>query len=106
MDKKTDDIIKQYVAQVAKKYPGLVASYLFGSYAKNTETPDSDIDVAFILENLADSAQFDLEIQLMTLRRKFDLRIEPHALSKEEFMSWSPFAHEIRKYGIEIPIGG
>ena len=105
MDKETDKRIREFVSEVAKKYPGLMASYLFGSYATNRQGPDSDIDIALILEDIDDSAQFDLDVQLLIFGKKFDMRIEPHTLSKEEFMSWSPFAHEIRKYGIEIPIG-
>ena len=35
---------------VLKKLPNVVAVYLFGSYAKNTASKDSDIDIAILLE--------------------------------------------------------
>lgn len=36
--------IKKIVAKLGKKY-GIKSAYLFGSYAKNTATEDSDVDL-------------------------------------------------------------
>ena len=102
MDKKTDSIIRQYISSVANQIPGFVSAYLFGSFAKNNSGPDSDIDVALIIDNLKDSDKFDVQVQLMLLASRFDSRIEPHPLSKQDFISDNPFAHEIRETGIEI----
>lgn len=102
MDKGIDSIIRQYVDTVASKTPGFVTAYLFGSYAKNKETPDSDIDVALVIENLQDSDKFDLQVQLLLLASNFDTRIEPHPLSKQDICSENPFVYEILKTGIEI----
>jgi hypothetical protein len=38
---------------------------------------------------------------LMRLRRNFDLRIEPHPITEEDFKSGNPFAEEIKK-GVKI----
>ena len=102
MDKRTDSIIREYISTVASQTPGFVTAYLFGSYAKNNQNPDSDIDIALIIDNLSDSDKFDVQVQLMMLASKFDLRIEPHPLSSHDFVSGTPFIHEIRKTGIEI----
>jgi len=102
MDKKTDNIIKQYVSTVANQTPGFVTAYLFGSFAKNNQGPESDIDIALIIDNLKDSDKFDIQVQLMLLASKFDSRIEPHPLSKQDLISDKPFVREIRKTGIEI----
>jgi uncharacterized protein len=104
MDKKTDSAIKQYIHSVAGKMPGLISAYVFGSYAKNTNTPDSDIDIALIIDNLRDSERFDLQIQLMLIASQIDNRIEPHPVSKNDMNSGSPFVYEIIKNGIEIKI--
>ena len=40
----TLDQIKQVVTKVGRKY-GIKNAYLFGSYAKNTATEDSDVDL-------------------------------------------------------------
>ena len=54
------------------------AAYLFGSVARNRADENSDIDVAIILGGLTNT--LDAQIELMRLRRKIDLRIEPHPL--------------------------
>jgi predicted nucleotidyltransferase len=102
MDKKTDTIIRQYILTVANQTPGFVTAYLFGSYAKNNQKPESDIDIALIIDDLKDSDKFDMQVQLMLLASKFDSRIEPHPLSKQDLISDNPFVHEIKKTGIEI----
>jgi len=81
---------------------GVKKSYLFGSYAKGKEHEESDIDVAIVLENMSDF--YTIQLLLMRLRRKIDLRIEPHPISESEFISTNPFAYEIQKSGIEIAI--
>jgi uncharacterized protein len=102
MDKKTDSIIRQYISTVANQTPGFVTAYLFGSFAKNNQRPESDIDIALIIDNLKDSDKFDVQVRLMLLASKFDSRIEPHPLSKQDLISGNPFVHEIRRTGIEI----
>ena len=102
MDKKTDIIIRQYVSTVANQTPGFVTAYLFGSFAKNSQRPESDIDIALIIDNLKDSDKFDTQVRLMLLASRFDSRIEPHPLSKQDLISDSPFVHEIMKTGIVI----
>lgn len=104
MDKKTDNAIRQFILKVANQTPGFVTAYLFGSYAKNSQRPDSDIDIALIIDNLNDSDKFDIQVQLMLLASQFDSRIEPHPLSRQDLTSDSPFIHEIKKTGIEISL--
>ena len=102
MDKKTDNIVRRYILTVADQTPGFVTAYLFGSFAKKNQRSDSDIDIALVIDNLKDSDKFDVQVQLMLLASKFDSRIEPHPLSKQDLISDNPFVHEIRKTGIEI----
>lgn len=102
MVKKTDYIIRQYISTVANQTPGYVTAYLFGSFAKNNQKPNSDIDITLIIDNLKDSDKFDTQVQLMLLAAKFDSRIEPHPFSRQDLMSNNPFVHEIKKTGIEI----
>lgn len=102
MDKGTNKIISDYIASIAKLNTHLVKAYLFGSYAKRDDRIDSDIDIALIIDNLKDDEKFDLQVQLMLLASNFDIRIEPHPISYKDFNSGSPFAHEIKRTGIEI----
>ncbi|MDD4972344.1 MAG: nucleotidyltransferase domain-containing protein [Paludibacter sp.] len=77
-------------------------TYLFGSYAKGTESEESDIDIAIVLGNMPDF--YETQMQLMRIRRKIDLRIEPHPISENDFNDLNPFAFEIKNTGIEIVV--
>ena len=102
MDKNEAIIIaKKYIDFVSKKYK-IQSAILFGSYAKGTNREDSDIDIAIVLKNVKDI--IDTQIELMKLRRQFDLRIEPHPFSYSEFNRTNPVVNEILKFGINIDL--
>lgn len=71
---------------------------------KKTETVDSDIDLALILDQLPDEERFDLQVRLMLIAADFDIRIEPHPFSNEDFNSANPLVFEILNTGIEVNI--
>ena len=102
MDKGTNKIISDYILLVAKQYKQLSKAYLFGSYAKQTDRFDSDIDIALIINNLNDDDKFDLQVKLMLIASDLDMRIEPHLISDKDFHSENPFVAEIKRTGIEI----
>lgn len=104
MDKEIFNTVKPYILKVAEHFQGLTKVYLFGSFAKNKQVVDSDIDIAFIMNNLEDSERFEMQVQLLILASEFDTRIEPHPISNKDFNSQNPFAYEIKKTGIEIEI--
>jgi uncharacterized protein len=104
MDQRIDNSIKKFISIIEKKNIGLNKAFLFGSYAKNNQHAESDIDIALILDHLDDANKFDLQVQLMILASQFDTRIEPHPLSKQDFQSNNPFALEIKSTGIEISL--
>ncbi len=95
------DTVKQYIMLLPDDL-GVKKAYIFGSYALGKEKEDSDIDIALILENMPDF--FSTQRKLMKLRRKIDLRIEPHPIKEQDFNSLNPFAYEIEKTGIEISV--
>lgn len=73
--------------------------YLFGSYAKDTYRPDSDIDVAIIVSHI-EGDYFTIQPLLWKLRRQIDDRIEPILIERDN--DFGGFLSEIQKYGIEI----
>ncbi|MGB3779899.1 MAG: nucleotidyltransferase domain-containing protein [Tunicatimonas sp.] len=102
-------MVKQSVINTAIKFIRQIPAdikvkkvYLFGSCAKGLEKEDSDIDIALVVENMTDF--FSTQMQLMRTRRNVDLRIEPHPIDESDFSSINPFAAEIQKSGIEIPM--
>lgn len=99
---------KEQAYEVAKKYAdflknsksGIKKIYLFGSYVKGKVNKDSDIDLAIVFDSLSNS--FDMQVELMKLRRKFDTRIEPHPFRAKDFNMSNPFANEILTSGFEL----
>lgn len=73
--------------------------YLFGSYARNSNKIDSDIDVAIIVKNYSEN-YFTITPLLWKLRRDIDLRIEPILLERDN--DHAGFIEDIESYGIEI----
>jgi predicted nucleotidyltransferase len=104
MDKSTNRTVKRFIRSVAKQQPGLIAAYIFGSYAKNKQLVDSDMDIALVIENLSDNERFDTQVKLMLIASQIDNRIEPHPISKQDLISNNPFAVEIRRTGIELKV--
>ena len=76
--------------------------YLFGSFAQGRAQDASDIDIALVLANMPDF--FDAQNQLMRLRRKIDLRIEPHPIQINDFNASNPLANEVERTGVEIEL--
>jgi predicted nucleotidyltransferase len=100
-------MVKKSAINIAKKYishlpeeMSVKRAYLFGSYANGSQTDDSDIDIAIVVGDK--NRIFDLQMQLLRLRRKIDLRIEPHPIKETDFSSLNPFAIEIMQSGIEL----
>lgn len=92
-------LAEDFIDLISSKY-NIHQAILFGSFAKGTNHNDSDIDIAVIINNVADI--IDTQIDLMKLRRNIDLRIEPHPFMKSDFNASNPVANEILKYGIII----
>ena len=67
--------VKEYSILLRDHFP-LEKVYLFGSYAKNTFQPDSDIDVAIVVSHI-EGDYFSIHPLLWKLRRQVDDRIEP-----------------------------
>lgn len=92
--------IKQYKILI-KQHFDLDSMYLFGSYAKGTNKPNSKIDIAIVVNNLEDDIDSSASL-LWKLRRLIDDRIEPVLIEKNS--DKSGFLDEIKKHGIVIPV--
>jgi predicted nucleotidyltransferase len=90
---------QQYVNTVGGKYP-LCRAFVFGSYVKGNQRPDSDIDVAVVMRDI--NNLFDTQVDLMQLRSNHDLQIEPHAFRENDFDSDDPFVYEILQDSVEL----
>lgn len=100
VQKAPPESVLRYIDSLRKKYSGLKKVYLFGSFAKGSANSDSDIDLAMVFDEVADT--FELQVQLMKIRRQYDTRIEPHIFRLSDFDKTHPLANEIMSYGIEV----
>lgn len=93
--------IKAYIKVLEENGFDIWRLYLFGSYAKHRFNRESDIDLAIFL-NRNDIDGFEEDAQFMRLRRKVDMRIEPHSFAKTDFDKTNPFIREIVAMGKRI----
>jgi uncharacterized protein len=101
MDQRTPpDQILDYINQLKMSYSDLRKVYIFGSFVKGSSRKDSDIDMAMVFDEVKDT--FDRQVKLMKVRRKYDLRIEPHVFRVADFNESHPLAAEIISTGIEV----
>jgi predicted nucleotidyltransferase len=80
--------------------PDAVSVVIFGSYAKGTETPESDLDVAVFFDN-DDSCLLDRYRRLVKLASSPFIDIQFQAFSARELDAPCGIVEEIVEYGIE-----
>lgn len=96
-------LIKNYLKLLVKEGVLIDKAFLYGSYSKNTETENSDIDLLIV------SKEFDTTDDLLIgkiwyLTNKINSKIEPYIISTKRFNSdeFSPLIQLIKQEGIEI----
>jgi len=101
MDKKSAvKKVRHYLSYLKDKDYKIRKAYLFGSYAKGTFHPDSDIDIAIVMKNIKNS--FLLQGDLLFMGGRIDSRIEPHPFDEKDFNDNNPLVDQILKTGIQI----
>jgi len=78
-------------------------AFLFGSYARNEQNDESDIDLMLVSEKF-DNPDDILIGQIWNLTRKADTRIEPYPVGLEKYNNdmVSPLLQIVRKEGIQV----
>lgn len=100
IDTKIMESIQKYIKKISQHYK-IEAIILFGSYAKGTESENSDIDIAIISSDFNDIIEDGAK--LIGLTWNIDTRIEPHPILKEDFDKISnPFVKEVVDTGIKV----
>jgi predicted nucleotidyltransferase len=92
---------KYFLLLLQRNYP-VTRMFLYGSYARGSQNPDSDIDLAIILNEMHDP--FQTQVNLLQLTWNFDTRVEPHPFDEKDFTSLNPVIKEILRTGIEISV--
>ncbi len=101
MDKRVNDIVKNFAYEVKKSYKP-ISIYLFGSCAKGTQTTNSDIDIAVVMRNVEEDTYFDVYGKLWSIAASIDERVEPKLIIDNGEDDKYSFIYEIRKTGIMV----
>lgn len=104
MDKIPDeikDILKIFLEKLSESNIRIEKAVLFGSYAKNLNREDSDIDIALVSQDFSGNPYLDNEL-IRKAKFAASYSIEAHTFTVEEFKEGNPFINEILSYGITI----
>lgn len=94
--------IRRYAKVLRNKGIAYESLIVFGSSAKGTAKPWSDVDVCVVSHQFGQNRFVD-RVRLMKLTDDDTINIEPHPFSPEELADpWDPLAAEIRRYGIDV----
>ena len=95
------NIAREFVQAVVDKGVRLDKAFLFGSFARNEQRNDSDIDIALIADDFTGIGYFDLRhfLDVKISSTKFT-PIEAHTFNTTYFRAGDPFVREIEKTGI------
>jgi predicted nucleotidyltransferase len=91
-------VVNQYSILISKHYD-IEKIILFGSYATGNANPESDIDIAVVMD-YPESDWLKISSSLHRLKTSVDMRIEPILFSTQQ--DPSGFLEEINRYGISV----
>lgn len=95
-------VVNNYLEKISRSGISVSEAILFGSWARRSPRPDSDIDVCIVSPALGK----DWVAETVALRRlafDIDSRIEPMPFGVDDIGDrFNPLAQEINKYGIRI----
>jgi len=100
------EIIKKihtYIDTLSREGIEIDKVFLFGSWARDDQTKESDIDI-MLVSKIFDQPDDQLIGLIWRLTRKVDSRIEPYTVGLNQFITdnISPLLQIVKKEGIEI----
>lgn len=78
---------------------------LYGSVAKGTQTPESDVDIALIVRGYTEEMHEEMIDLTVDLQLKYDLVLSPVLIDYDNFREWSevlPFYRNVQEEGITL----
>ncbi len=97
------EIASKYIKKLIESGITVKKAYLYGSYARESATKDSDIDIAIISPDFTGD-RFNDAIFLKRFRTNIDFRIEPLPIKTDDFVRENPIVSEILSYAIPISV--
>jgi predicted nucleotidyltransferase len=101
-----DEILKELKADVSRLYGGRLKNLvLYGSWARNQASQDSDIDLAIVLQgDIVAGKEIDRLIDIITdINLKYGVLLSVYPVSEKNYNSLnSPLLLNIRKEGVPV----
>lgn len=99
--------VKEFCLQVKQKLTGNVLDVqVFGSVARGTATPDSDIDVLVLLELKQPEVRDIIAEIALDINLKYDVLISPVVMSKEHYSNAlfqeTAFYRNLKQEGVSL----
>ena len=98
MDSTVNNLTLEYARKVQEAH-NPKAVYLYGSYAKGTQSEYSDIDVAVVFDDVDDDKYMKVYGNLWTIAARVDGRIEPKLIIDDGIEDKFSMLYEIKKTG-------
>lgn len=99
------DMVRAYLALLEKEGNKIKKAIIFGSYAKNKADRQSDLDICLVSSAFGQDGIEEMKY-LLAKARWTNPFIEAHPYSPQDFKTLpDPLLFEIKKHGIEIPLG-
>ncbi len=97
------ELIKKYLSSLKQNGINITEAYLYGSYARNTATEDSDIDL-MLVSPLFDDDPIKYSAAIWFTASEVSYKIEPVTIGEKRFMTddYSPLIGIVKKEGIRI----
>lgn len=93
--------MRDFVKRVNSEGVSLKKAVLFGSYANNSQTKYSDIDIALVADEFSGLPSEDVKLFLKAMRHHY--MVQPQTYNTKNFSpAKDPFVAEILKTGIVI----
>jgi len=105
VQKEIIEIVKQFMRNLQKDGIILKFAYLYGSFARNEASPDSDIDVLLVSDMFDTDDDYILSKPWLPKYRN-DYRIEPISIGTKRFQTddVSPIIQIAQQEGIKIEL--
>lgn len=96
-------LVQKYLQVLKEEGIEIDRAFLYGSYAKQTQTENSDIDL-LLVSNLFDTSNDYLVGKIWALTKNVSTKIEPYVIGSSKFENdkISPLIQIVKKEGLEI----
>ncbi|MBN4056591.1 MAG: hypothetical protein COA82_12835 [Alkaliphilus sp.] len=99
--KSIQQVLNEYARKISNQIP-VEKVIVFGSYAKDNYSNDSDIDIAIFSDYFKTMSRVDGIIYLLMQASDYDIDLEPQAFTVDDYNNPLGIVEEIIKTGVEL----